>query len=245
MIDMELVQYGQQQITYTIERRKRAKTVAITVTPDSEVVVLAPHHMTIQAIKEMVQKKARWIIEKKKYFLSLVEKFPVKEYVSGEQLLFLGRTYRLKVVEETCIDTEKPQIIGRRIYIAVNKYLETKEKQEIIREKLVKWYFSSAREKIEQRVNRHKKQLGVYPTGIIIKDQKKRWGSCSKNGTLRFNWKTVMAPISVIDYVVVHEMCHLKIKNHSPSYWKLLASVLLNYRKQIDWLKNNAASFKL
>ncbi|MEE8381899.1 MAG: M48 family metallopeptidase [Thermodesulfobacteriota bacterium] len=98
---------------------------------------------------------------------------------------------------------------------------------------------------IEQRVKRYGKRLGVLPRDIKIKDQKKRWGSCSNNGILRFNWRISMAPVSIIDYIVVHELCHLKIKSHSPDFWKLVSLALPDYQERREWLKTNTPLLKL
>jgi len=86
--------------------------------------------------------------------------------------------------------------------------------------------------------------MDLFPKEIIIKDQKKRWASCSKDGTLRFNWRISMAPISIVDYIVVHELCHLKVKSHSSDFWKLVSITLPDYQKRRDWLKNNIGIFR-
>ncbi|MQY53614.1 MAG: DUF45 domain-containing protein, partial [Firmicutes bacterium] len=131
------------------------------------------------------------------------------------------------------------------IFISVNKHLSPKERKEIIKDALIKWYSSKSTEIIKQRINQYSKIMSVMPQEIKIKDQKKRWGSCSKNGILRFNWRIAIAPISVVDYIVVHELCHLKVENHSADFWKLLSLVFPDYQRRREWLKNNTPIFKL
>ena len=242
---MAHINYGTKRIEYSVKRGKRKKTVAINVMPTAQTIVLAPHSLNKEKIKEIVKKKAKWILEKQTYFKQLTTLFPEKEFISGEQILFLGRKYRLKIRDVQREGSKVPRLIGRRIFISINRHLKRKEKKEIIKDILVKWYFSKSVEMIEQRVKRYGKRLGVIPRDIKVKDQKKRWGSCSNNSILRFNWRIVMAPISIVDYIVVHELCHLKIKNHSSDFWKLMSLVLPDYQERRDWLKNNAPLLKL
>lgn len=127
----------------------------------------------------------------------------------------------------------------------VNLDFDANEKRDIIKDALIKWYFALAIKIINRRVNRYSRLLDLFPKEVIIKDQKKRWGSCSSSGILRFNWRIVMAPISIVDYVIVHEMCHLRIKNHSSDFWKLVSVALPDYQRRKDWLKNNMGIFSL
>jgi len=242
---MAHINYGTKRIEYSVKRGRRKKTVAINVTPTAQTIVLAPYSLNKEKIKEIIKKKAKWILEKQAYFKRLATLFPEKEFTSGEQVLFLGRKYRLKIKEVQREGSKVPRLIGRRIFISINQQSTQREKKEIIKDILVKWYFLESVEMIEQRVKRYCKQLGVIPRDIKIKDQKKRWGSCSNNGILRFNWRIAMAPISIIDYIVVHELCHLKIKNHSSDFWKLVSLALPSYQERREWLKTNMPLLKL
>ncbi len=242
---MEHVKYGTKQIEYRVKRGKRRRTLAINVAPTAQVIVLAPAFVSKEEIKAVVRKKARWIVEKQEYFKQLATLFPEKEFISGEQILFLGRRYRLKVKEVQQRRSSVPRLVGRRIFVSVAENSDTEEKKEKIKDALRKWYFSKSGWIIKQRVDRYSKLLNVIPREVKIKNQEKRWGSCSDNGILRFNWKVSMAPISVVDYIVVHEICHLKIKNHSPDFWKLVSLALPDYQKRRDWLRSNAAAFRL
>lgn len=242
---MEQIKYGKKRIEYRVKRGKRKKTVAINVTPTAQVIVLTPYFITKGDISKIVKKKARWILEKQEFFRVLAALFPEKEFVSGEQILYLGRKYRLKVKQVLRDCSSMPELMGRRMFVSVNQYLNSREKKKIIKDAIVKWYFAKSEKIIKQRVNRYSKLIGVKPQEIKIKDQKKRWGSCSNNGILRFNWRVAIAPMSIIDYIVVHELCHLEVKNHSPDFWKLVSLALPDYQKRRDWLKNNAGMFRL
>jgi len=242
---MEKIKYGKKTIEYRIKRGKRKKTVAINITPTSQVLVLAPGFISRCDISKIVKKKARWILEKQEFFRALAALYPEKEFISGEQILFLGRKYRLKVKQVQGGSAITPKLIGRRMFVSVSEGLSRIEKKKSIKDAVLKWYFSKSERIITKRVNRYSEFIGVKPMETKIKDQKKRWGSCSNNGILRFNWRIAIAPMSIIDYVVVHELCHLKIKNHSPDFWRLVSLAMPDYQKRRDWLKNNAGMFRL
>ena len=205
--------------------------------------MLAPNNFSREKIKTIVKKKALWILEKQEHFKRLAMLFPKKEFVSGEQILLLGRKYRLKIKEENYLSI--PKLSGRRLFIYVHSNLAPEDRKEIIKDTLIKWYFIKSTKIIKQRITRYGKLLDLFPKKVIIKDQKKRWASCSSDGILRFNWRIAIAPISIVDYVVVHELCHLKVKNHSSDFWKLVSVAIPDYQKRKDWLKNNTTIFRL
>ena len=240
---MDYIIFGTRRIKYIIKRGNRKKTLAINVTPASQVIVFAPGHLSREEIKIFVKKKAQWILAKQEHFRTLAMLFPEKEFASGEQVLLLGRKYRLKIVEEE--NSSGLRLSGRRIIVSVDRNLDSNKRKEIIKDVMKKWYIAKATKIVKQRVNRYCKILDLFPREIIIKDQKKRWASCSKDGALRFNWWIAIAPISVVDYVVVHELCHLEIKDHSSDFWKLVSITLPDYQKRRDWLKNNTGIFRL
>jgi len=242
---MEKISIGHRQLEYTIKRGKREKTVEIHVTSPSLVVVLSPFSLEKDKIREIIQKKAHWIFEKQEHLKKAELLFPKKEFTSGEQVLFLGRRYRLKVLNGTDSQKANLQILGRRIFVTVGARLTREEKKETVESVLRKWYFAEAEKVVKKRVLRFSRLLDIALAGVKIRDQQKRWGSCSQRGILRFNWRIVMAPISILDYVVVHELCHIKNKNHSQNFWKLVSLAIPGYRKRRDWLKANSQMFYL
>jgi predicted metal-dependent hydrolase len=119
------------------------------------------------------------------------------------------------------------------------------EDNDLLRCALETWYRNQARGKINERIAYYQDKIGRAPGRVFIKDQKRRWGSCSARGNLNFNWRMVMAPEKVLDYVVVHELCHLIELNHSKAFWDALASILPDYKEQEEWLKNYGYRMKL
>ncbi|MGB8953083.1 MAG: SprT family zinc-dependent metalloprotease [Candidatus Aminicenantales bacterium] len=242
---MEKIKFGSKNLEYIIQRGKRKRTVAIQVNSPTQVVVLAPFSLDKEKIREIVRKKAKWIIEKQKHLKKLELLSPKKEFTSGEQVLFLGRRYRLKILNSAERQPGKLEFIGRRVIITVDSHLAPENRKDVIKNTLMEWYFTEAGRIITERINRYSHIIEISPKKIKIRNQQKRWGSCSQSGVLRFNWRIIMAPISIIDYVAVHELCHLKIKNHSQKFWKLVSLAIPNYRKRREWLKLNSPMFYL
>lgn len=242
---MASINFGKKKIEYQIKRGKRKKTIAISILADAQITVRAPSSISNEEIGKIIKKKARWILEKQEQTRRQTDQFPKKEFVSGEQILYLGRKYRLKV---EMIDQNYAimlQLEGRKMHIAIPLNFDAEESKRIIRDALIKWYCKQAEQIIKERVNYFSMLLDVAPKKIIIKEQQRRWGSCSNSGILRFNWRAIIAPISIIDYIIVHELCHLKVKNHSADFWRMVSLVIPDYKKRREWLRNNSGSFKI
>jgi predicted metal-dependent hydrolase len=221
-----------------IIRTGRRKTAAIKIEED-RVCVLVPNSATTKKVEELVTKKTRWIREK----LLLQRNFQApkrKEYVSGECFTYLGRNYRLRV---------EPGASGRvglkhgRLVVHIPP--SVRKQDHYIRNALRGWYRECAQAKFQEKVNRYAKIVGVTPSSLGIKTFKSRWGSCSHAGHVLFNWKIIIAPHRIVDYVVVHELCHLIEHNHSPRFWKCVERVFPDYRGCKDWLKENGRTLTL
>ena len=233
---MDFVHFGKKQIHYEIIRTSRKKTVAIYVGP-AVVTVRAPRRLSNNKIHSLVQKKAKWIFDRQERIINERELQPPKEFISGESFPYRGRQYRLKVMPtENGTDTSC-YLRNGRLQVKIGTHLKGKEVKDAVRETLIAWYKERVKSKIIERLPRLTRQLGRWPVSIQIKDQKCRWGSCSRNGIIRFNWKIIMAPVSVIDYLIVHELCHLIHQNHSAAYWKEVEALIPDYRKMRDWLR--------
>jgi len=236
-INMGQVIYGNKKIKFAVKRGKRKKTVAIHIQPNAAVVVLSPQFIENMKIKEIVLKRAKWIIEKQEKLKKIKSGLSKKDFVSGETFPYLGRNYRLKV---TSLKEEKCKLLNGRLHVYINKKLKSRVVKKTVREKLVEWYMERAEEKIKERVNRYAAQIGKWPQKVMIKNQQKRWGSCSHSGIVRFNWKAVMAPVSVLDYIVIHELSHLLYPDHSQEFWRRIEAISPDYKNHRKWLKNNS-----
>ena len=228
--------YGN-RIYYTLHKTKR-KTIGIIVDKNGEVKVHAPFCVSEKQVCEAVKKKADWIIKKVNEVTERNLNVECRQFVSGEKFLYLGKEYTLEIVEK---DSGQVEVLMQEDTMAVyiSQRMSEESRKQAIKEALVKWYRQRFAEVVKDRIKKYSLQLKVAPCKVVIKDQKTRWGSCSKKGNINLNWRLIMAPIDIIDYVVVHELCHLKVMNHSKDFWNLVESILPNYHESRKWLKVN------
>ena len=221
-------------VEYELELRKR-KTMSIYIERDGTVKVLAPEHFSIDEIEKVIETKRYWIHSKKEEWNDLNRNRKRREFVSGEGFLYLGRTYQLKLVND--------QDVPLKLYQGYF-YLK-KDEANNARQIFKDFYRHKGYKKISERVNYYKNKLGVDPKDVKIMELGNRWASCSDNGTINFHWKVTMAPITIIDYIVVHELTHFIYKNHTDAFWDTVDKVLPDYIKRKQWLKENGASLEL
>jgi len=237
MPKISFAQYGTKRIEFTIVRSSRRKTVGIYIGLNGDVVVRSPRSLEADRIKELIRKRARWIIEKQEFIKTHSQLGSEKEFVSGEFFFYLGRQYRLKVITPASKAAEGCKLIQGRFFIGINGDLSRAETRGAVKEALIDWYIGRAKEKISERLELYARQIGRWPKRIEIKDHKSRWGSCSRNGIIRFNWKIIMAPVSALDYVIVHELCHLIHQHHSARFWQEGQSSIPDYAMRRKRLK--------
>ncbi len=215
------------ELDYEIKYSKR-KTLNITVERDRKIVVRAPENLSLAKIEDIVQSKSQWIKEK----VGHTQKYPLdyqpKEFISGETLLFLGQTYQLLVVDDAIEGIEFDQ-----------RFRISKANQPNANALFKEWYLSKALEKIEPLATMYSKNLGVHYNAFKTSEMKYRWGSCTPNNNIIFNWRIVKAPMYVLEYLVAHELVHLMENNHTPRFWHILSIQVPNYLKAKKWLKEN------
>jgi len=209
--------YGTTDIVYDIVFSRR-KTLALHVYPDGRVSVRAPEHSSREAIAGIVHKRAGWIVKQQQRFKSYAPPTVLpREYVSGESYRYLGRQYRLKVLDGTL-----EQVIPGRTELLVTA--RDREPQRV-RRLLERWYREQARRIFADRLAICWPRVAhlelAYPT-LSVRRMKTRWGSCGRNGRILLNLRLIQAPLDLIDYVIAHELCHLKEHNHSKRYYALL-----------------------
>jgi len=229
MFKLNHIQCGNREIFFKIERSDRRKTVGICLSTKAGVVVCAPRSLEAERIKEIFRKRAQWIITKQEFINTHSQLHSEKEFVSGESFFYLGRQYQLKVLKSASKEAEGCKLMGGRFFIGINGDLSDATTKGAVKEALIDWYIGRAKEKIPERVELYARQIGKWPERIEIKDQKSRWGSCSRNGVVRFNWKIIMAPVSILDYVLVHELCHLIHQAHSARFWQKVQTIIPDY----------------
>ena len=208
--------------------RSKRRTIALEVARDATLIVRAPYRTPLDFIEKVVFKKRFWIKEKQEFVRDRCKKVIPKEFVSGEGFLYLGDMYKLEFVDVM----NMPIVFDSSFKIARKNYYMAKEI-------LITWYKAQAYQKISERVNWHSSLSGLKYNKIKLSGAQKRWGSCSAKGNLNFSWRLIMAPLRVIDYVVVHELAHLEEKNHSKRFWNKIKIMLPDYEQYRDWLKEN------
>ena len=214
--------------------RTKRKTIALQITDDATLIVRAPFYVSDDEIMNVIYRHQGWIKKKKEEIESRNSRFSPKEFVDGEGFLYLGKYYRLKIVKSQ----EEPLIFKNGFYLS-------KEVLPYAKEVFIEWYKRAAYEKISERVKLYARGSGLKYNKVNITNAKKRWGSCSSRGNLNFPWRLIMAPLRVIDYVVVHELVHLEIKDHSKAFWNKVKILMPDYEKYKNWLKENGHLLRL
>ncbi len=214
-------------IQYSIIYSER-KTISIIVERDRSVIVRAPINTDKDLIDKEIQKRKR-LLQKK---IEHNQKYPfekqVKEFVSGESILYLGKGYKLYVQDDP--------IEGVKFD---SKFFISKKNQKRANEIFKDWFIKSAEEIIIPRAKAIAAQIGVLYNNITILDLKYRWGSCTPKDNIHLNWRLIKAPMGVIEYIIVHELTHLLEANHTQEFWNRIAAKLPNYEKAKSWLKEN------
>jgi len=215
--------------------KTKRKTIALQITDDATLVVRAPFFVSEKTIKDVVTKHKDWIERKKKDILSRDPKFAEKEFVNGEGFLYLGEYYKLNIVNKQ----NAPLLFNNNTFSILRDHLP------VARDLFISWYKERAYEKISERVEWYAKKRGFVYNKINITDANQRWGSCSPKGNLNFSWRLIMAPLSVVDYVVVHELVHLEERNHTKFFWTKVKMLIPEYEKYKQWLKENGYLLRL
>lgn len=211
------------QIDFHLEYAER-KSLGITVTPDMQVLVRAPIDAPLDKIKEKLRKKAPWIIKQQSFFLSFHPKTPARQFVAGETHLYLGRQYRLKV---EIAEKESVKLKGKFLEV----YTPDKARVKAI---LDAWYLKQAKAKFHAiaapLIERFKKYQ-VEPSSMVLRDMPTRWGSCTPKGKIILNPELIKAPKGCIEYVIVHELCHLVYHEHTQRFFDLQTKEMGDWEK--------------
>jgi len=221
-------------IDITIKKSDR-KTVSIFVERNGTVSALVPNSLEHETIKEVLTSKSYQIHKNLAEWKQLNERHVLREYVSGQSFLYLGRNYRLKVVDD---------LLGRLIFKKGTFYLGKKEVS-MGEDYFKEFYKSKLEKKIAPIIKLYENRLGVKSNQVRVMELQHRWASCTKKGNVNFHWKCAMAPIEVLHYIVAHELTHLIHMNHTSAFWNEVDKVLPNYDNQVNWLKFHGAGMDL
>jgi predicted metal-dependent hydrolase len=212
--------------------RSNRRTLSLIVEPDGTLTVRAPSRMTEADIRRFIDVKADWI--KRKQAVARKEAIAAHRYVDGETFLYLGKEIPLRLLQD-----QRPALVMDGTFKLTRSAWPQAESV------FEAWYKKQARAVLTERAEFFARKYRFNLGKIRITSARTRWGSCSAKQTLSFTWRLVMASLEVIDYVVVHELCHLRELNHSRSFWAQVESILPDYESHRKWLKQNGAKLKL
>jgi len=208
--------------------KSKRRTVGLELASDASLIIRAPRFASFGMIQKIVEEKQDWIYKKQAIARKKHAKTAPKKFLDGEAFLYLGNSYKLFI-----IDNIEQALVFEENFLLSRKHLEN------AKEKITDWYKKQAYSKISERVQRQASLAKLQYNKVAVTNAKKRWGSCSFKGNLNFAWRLIMAPLEVIDYVVVHEIVHLKEKNHSWRFWNEVEKMFPNYKQHRKWLKDN------
>jgi predicted metal-dependent hydrolase len=244
-LEQRRVPFGRSVITYQVERSDARRTVTIGVDPSIGVLVKVPSDAPLRRVDDIVKTKAPWILQRLVEFREIGQGPAPKEFVAGESYTYLGRSYRLKI--ERSSDTSKPfaSLQGAFLSVTLPRCDTADQREAIVRRAVVAWYRKQADRRLPERVEVYASRAGLRPPPVFVREQEKRWGSCNSKGELRFNWRVMMAPMPLVDYVVAHEVCHVIVRDHSTRFWKLLGTILPEYENRRARLRVDGVKFHL
>lgn len=217
------IQFGSKEITFQLTYSKR-KSLGITITPELQVLVTAPEGGSLERIEAIVRKRAPWIIRQENFFLSFHPKTPARKYVGGESHLYLGRQYILRIIEGKRNDVHRKR----------NTIEVTAKSRAQVKRVLLNWYRLQAKQKFGEIAEPWIEEFRKYkvkPTGIYLQNMPTRWGSCTPNGKIILNPELIKAPKRCIEYVIIHELCHLVHHDHTQNFFNLQKKMMP------DWVK--------
>ena len=223
VMERDSVRLGDKTIEYEVRRsRRRKKTVQITV--DAGIVrVASPTKASATELQDIVRKRASWIL---RHSSPAMPKPAPQCFVSGETLPYLGRNVPI-IVEPADISSPEVYFDNLHLRIAAPSGLDDADRGEQVRKVVIDWYRTQAAERFPADVDRWWPKFGTgAKPRILIRNQLRRWGSCAHDGTLRFNWRAMMLETVLVEYIVVHELAHLTIRNHSPDFWALVSGAV-------------------
>jgi predicted metal-dependent hydrolase len=229
--------------SYQIKRSARATRVRIVVKADNVEVVAPLHGVSDKRIAQFVQEKRQWIEQTlaKIAQTTQVQGSPIPDvYAQGTEILYRGQMYTL------AIGVTKLKRVKIDFTDCFTAYLPDglliEQQSDAIKKALLQWLKQQTLVQVQVAVSQHATSKKLFPRSITIKSQKSRWGSCGFQGDININWLLILAPPEVLEYVVVHELCHIQVKNHSQQFWDLVTEHLPDYKQHRRWLKTQGRS---
>ncbi|MDI3257539.1 MAG: SprT family zinc-dependent metalloprotease [Kyrpidia sp.] len=242
---MPTIELDGQSVKYTLFYRPNKHRLTVRVTWDPQVTVSAPQGLPLSVIEEFLHHKSGWILRKLAEFRQLRESMPKKTFSPGDIFYFLGNPYPLKIAEVPETAAGALQLDNDHFFATIPGSWSPEVRRERLSRLFQQWYRRAGYEWALRRIAVYARQLRCFPDKVAVRDQKTRWGSCSSQGAIYLNWRVFIAPLDVVDYVIVHELAHLRHFDHSPDFWRLVESVLPHYADAKTWLRRYGLTLDL
>jgi predicted metal-dependent hydrolase len=213
--------------------RSKRRTIALIISNDARLIIRAPHHASMDEINKFISKHQDWIEKKINIIKERNKNIKVREFVQGENFLYLGKEYSLD------IGTYYEIYIEDSTLKFPSKFLKNPKR------KLYLWYKEKAVEKFKERLDLYSELIGVKYEYLKINNAKHRWGSCNAKSGINLNWRLILAPLDILDYVIVHELIHIEEKNHKTKFWDKVKKFLPSYKYNVKWLKENGMKLNI
>ena len=237
LIDMNTIMLKNYQLTYHVIYQKNRKTIQFKVLTSTHLEITVPNHFPNASIEKILHEKCNWIVKQISHLSATMANPINKSITHGATVLYLGTPHTLVFTNN---HNTQPTINLKDKQIIIDIPLMNTAQTTLLVESLLKqWYLDSASNILSARTALWAAEINVQPKRITIKDQKTRWGSCSSKANINYNWRIVMAPVEVIDYLVIHELCHLRVPNHSALFWQEVSEFSPNFKNHRNWLQTN------
>lgn len=239
-IKIRSIKFNNFELKYSLKRSSR-KTIGIKIDKFGQVTVSSPLRTSENYIQQLLQKKADWIYKKiLQIKVNEQQAQAVLRFVDGESITYMGKKYKIHMVQSSLLKKPDFKIEDERFYIRYSEF-----DLEKLRGTLKVWYVDRFKEYTEKSIDYYAGMIGARPQRVTIRDQKTRWGSCSAKGNINLNWRLILSPPEIIDYVIVHELCHMRQMNHSAHFWKLVEGIMPSYKVCRKWLKDHGDTLRV
>ncbi len=241
---MPTVDLGKATVAYSVRVSKRSKRISVRFSQRDGLEVVYPLGISSPAPEEVLREKSAWVLSTRERFRDAANSLPSRTYENGDVFFVLGRPYTLELRTNPELRRARVEISGSSLVLSLPDNPEASDVASR-RQAVEAYYRALAVDYLPARVSELAAEHGFVFARVRVKNQKTRWGSCSSKGNINLNLRLMMAPEPAIDYVIAHELCHLRVLNHSPAFWALVEHCFPDYRHWRNWFRTQGAGLIL